>query len=193
MSECPQSSYLLVTLLLSCILAAAAFFLSICSRFSADMSDDEDAGFPLPPPGDGTFGVVAAAAEPPPLLPLPGRSGATGVGAAGPALTAAPARLERPARGGLRGLGLLKLAASPARPMGLLGPPAEDRAGTFSSERLKGCEVSGGGVSALMGGVSSRGTPNATLEAGLGGLMAIFFMFLVQWAQYQTSRGSLTS
>lgn len=187
----------------------------ICSRLSADMSRDEDADFPLPPAvvvagtkagGEGPDGDVELPF--PPLFPRE----------EDPAeeeeeeeeedfmAAAAVARLERfwnadgngfcgcaTELSGFSGFGLLKFAASPASPMGLFGPAEEDRAGALSSERLKGCDVSGGGVSGLLGGVSSRGTPKGILDAGLGGLMVIFFMFFVHRAQYQTRRGSLTS
>lgn len=153
-----------------------------------------------------------AESPPAPLLPFPGRAAAGTVVV--PALAAAMARLESPEKddgtdlvafeaeeeedeaddkGGLRGFGLLRLAASPARPMGLFGPPPEDSAGTLSSERLNGCDARGGGVSGLVGGVSSRETPNTGFEAGFAGFVAIFFIFFVHLAQYHTKRGSLTS
>lgn len=192
--------------------------------------EDEDVDLPLPPPplaagasvgGDGPEPVDAGLPFPPlPPLELP-EEDEEEEEELDLMATAADARLERfwnvAARGfpgstggqvGFRGFGLLRFAARPAKPMGLFGPAEDDNAGTLSSERLKGWEVSGGGVSGLLGGVSSRGTPNGALEGGLGGLMAmtnfavrragefpltIFFMFFVHRAQYQTRRGSLTS
>lgn len=136
--------YLGVTLRFSCILAAAFFFI-ICSRLSADMSeDDDDAGFPLPPaallPPGSCDSAADVEAVPPFPFPFPDLGGVDGEL---PAFAAAAARLESPWNAGegsnlggwptprgLRGLGLLRLAARPASPMGLFGPPADDRAGT---------------------------------------------------------------
>lgn len=192
--------------------------------------EDDDVDFPLPPPplvagtsvgGDGPEPDDAGLPFPPPLPPFELPDEEEDEEELDLMATAAEARLERfwnvAVRGfwgsvggqvGFKGFGLLRLAARPANPMGLFGPAEEDNAGTLSSERLKGWEVSGGGVSGLLGGVSSRGTPNGALDGGLGGLMAmtnfavrragefpltIFFMFFVHRAQYHTRRGSLTS